>query len=600
MFRLRIAREVLEIDLYEDKIILRSDLSYKIIKKIFTKETRSHLHNNDLFVLIEDLYSNVRRLIIRSLGDKKVLGEVLIRFYDKLKKLDEKDLFYTIYTDNHLILIDKKIRCYKENKIGPYDINERILRIESIDRDVIRLYPEYYLDKMCENNIFISNIYEKDLFDIDVEMFNRLSKGFYEDGLIWALIKSGAVSREVLPDYIMNGQAYYWPRGDLLRRCFVKWFMNKDSYAQHVYLELIDQLIDQLDEEGGLKIPYITAARRENIHGAPQQLYVFETLYRLHQISGSDILRRKALKALECFIKQPPKCLGFYDTGRGGVWFRWGSYHYLSKDPEGKEDLFVLNTHLMGVVGLLEGWYYDKCEWCHKYAEEGVKGLRNMINDFQREDGYLYYSLYNKERFGIYEDKLLPHTIGYHVLSSRLILRTALFTKDLFLASVGEKGCVYAEMILNEGRKDLRDELIRCLIELYRIKRDPKFINKIDEILNRHPDRPLRIFGLFLDEIYNNIIPPQIKISDDVTIVLLDARDGSAEYYVKANERSSLIISGHVLMNKIYVYPDHVEIKSLTEEYSSPKIIRENDHRFKIDFNNRFAGVINLNIDYYP
>jgi len=54
------------------------------------------------------------------------------------------------------------------------------------------------------------------------------------------------------------------------------------------------------------------------------------------------------------------------------------------------------------------------------------------------------------------------------------------------------------------------------------------------------------------------------------------------------------------LMNKIYVYPDHVEIKSLTEEYSSPKIIRENDHRFKIDFNKSFAGVINLNIDYYP
>lgn len=543
-----------------EHIVYRTSLRTEAIERDLVRTTRVYIGDTVAGLVIENRYRRSLRLVSRCGGEACLSIEIVSRE----GPLGRRDLgrLEEIYNDRFGVVLPKNSICYDENWVGPYRVVERPVDTVFLGVDRVSVSPGISDRAFCDHSILV---YERGSGEvsIDEDFFKRLYRGFFEDGLIWALVRSGAVDRGALPPYIMEGQAYYWPRGDVLRRSLYRWLSSGDPVSMHIYTELIDQILSQLTPSGGLRIPYITAARRENIFGAPQQLYVFEALQRAHRIFGLGGLRERALDALRCFVTQPPECLGYYETGRGGIWFRWGSYHYLSRDPEGREDLFVVNTHLMGVVGMFEGWRYAGCEWCRHYGEEGLRGLRNMIGVLQRGDGYIFYSLFNRERIGEREDVLVPHAVGYHTLSSRLILRASSLSGDSSLVESGVRGCLYSLEMFRRGRRDLREELLRCLVEMYRNKRR-EALDMIDSVATG-PGRPLAIIGYSLDEVREDVIPPRMALSGEVSVVLLDTREDSLEYYVYMSRGSRIEVRDTVLPSGLEVSIGSLGLRSLGE-----------------------------------
>ena len=448
-----------------------------------------------------------------------------------------------IHAANNIIVLSNVAKCYFENDIGPYMIRQCIVRAAQkgnvVEVEVVNDLP----GSKCDLAGFI--VY-RNCEDVEVqlrkEFFDRLYKGYVEDGLIWALVKKGEVSRNELPEFIENDQHYYWPRGDILRESLYAWYSTDDEIAFLVYLEVLEQMLNSMNEFGGVLIPYITAARMRNIYGAPQQLYAFESLYRAYQIIGLEILKEKALNALKCFLVEPPQCLGFYEVGNG-IWFRWGSYHYLSRRQDKKEDLLVLNTHLMGVVGFAEACVYGDYEEYCDYAKKGLKALKNLLHLFKRSDGYFYYSLYTKDRFGEKEDVLRPVTRGYHVLSSTLMIRAGRLLKEQLFVEEGLNGCIYAyENYVKKGDVGLAHELVKCLVEGYRALHKHEILDIIADVMSVY-DKELIIPGYMLNEVSNGYLTPTLKVVDDVKTVLLEDRSNEFSYLVYSKSGGSVIFS---------------------------------------------------------
>ena len=244
--------------------------------------------------------------------------------------------------------------CYSENDVGPYLISEAKPQL-TINGNELWVKTNGEGD-YCDTLITITNDAEK--------LINALGKlpkplpllygGFFEDGLIWALVNAGYVKESELPDFIKPRQAYYWVRGDVANVALTNWIESSNPVFLDTLVFAYEELLNKMNEYGGVKIPYITAARARDIYGSPQQSYVFNTLLRGYELIGDSRYLKGALKALECYNVQPPNCLGYIDLGNGLKWFRWGSRHFLSTDPQGRENLMVLNTHLMAVLSFNE------------------------------------------------------------------------------------------------------------------------------------------------------------------------------------------------------------------------------------------------------
>ena len=565
---------IIKIDLAKNTVYPEDQYTRREVSKLFTREKIFTRDLSEIKIIETDF---LRRFYVSIPRPLERISIVLVEEPNQVFRKIGEDEEYEIYSMNReTIIVGRKLVCYGENSVGPYIVSEKILsRIYAIDNElVLEADPgsmNYSRDALCEARfIVLPREAPTQLLDRDIvsSMLSRLSKGYYEDGLIWALVRSGFVPRSELPDYIIDGQAYYWPRGDLLRRYLYMWYFDEIPEALGLYREILQQLIDQLSESGGLRIPYITAARMRDIYGSPQQLYVFETLARAYDLFRVEELRDKALRALECYTKQPPECLGFYETRRGGWWFRWGSYHYLSRDPEKKEDLYVLNTHLMGVVGLLEGYRYLDCENCLRHAMRGIEALEELLEEFARSDGYLFYSLYNKERFGDLEDVIMPHTIGYHLLSTRLLLRAAYLLDEEAIRkkfmSYGVRGCEYGYRRYLSGRRDLWRELVRCFVELYRLTGDEEYIRRIDRV-TREVNEDIRATGLFIDETRHRFLPPLIRSSEEYSILLLDNDHDEASYYVYSKNQIMLQVSSKKLLGRSISEIRDLRIKSLAD-----------------------------------
>ncbi|MGC9010312.1 MAG: hypothetical protein ACP5I7_06855 [Sulfolobales archaeon] len=570
--------------------------------KLLVRETRYFYRDLDVLTVIRSRLTNTRRYIIKSFKGSPEEIETYIDPGSSLFTLENLGDLYIARSDRILVIKSRYMKCYNENTVGPFKISETE-SITTLENNFLRILVKASPNKICEDHLIISDPKTEINNNILRDLFNRLSKGYYEDGLIWALIRSGRVPRHVLPSFIEDEQAYYWPRGDLLRKSFYNWYLFDNEFSLQIYLEIIQQIIDQMSESGGLLIPYITAARKSNIYGSPQQLYLFESLYRAYQVLGIEDLRSRALNALRCYIEQPPRCLGFYETRGGGIWFRWGSYHYLSRDPEGKEDLYVLNTHLMGLVGLSEAWFFDGCTWCREYALKGLRGLMNLLSDFQRRDGYLYYSLFNKEIYGESEDQVMPHTLGYHTLSSRYILRLSYLLRNPDLIKYGDLGCQYSLEKYFGGRRDIRDELVRCLLELYRATREKRSLETIEKILREDPQPPLKILGLGLDEIMDNIIPPKIiSVNNNSTILLIENKIDEALYYVYSSGVSKLVIDKKILPSKKIIEIKDLEIEDLSTQDPGRGVLvkRSQDNRFEIELSDTKTIIVRLYISNNP
>ncbi|MEM1610242.1 MAG: D-glucuronyl C5-epimerase family protein [Sulfolobales archaeon] len=551
---------IIEVDLVRDSVSPNNEYSMGGVAKLFTRERFFEKGLAKIRVIETD---SLRRFYILIPSSIENIWIMLVDDQGSMFRKIADDREYEIYSTNrNIIFISKKIICYGENFIGPYIVSEKYFsRIYGSNNKLILEagLGEGLANITCESLFVVIPrvISSQYMINIDktliLDMLSRLSKGYYEDGLIWALVRGGFVSRSDLPSFIADNQAYYWPRGDLLRRYLYTWYIEGVSEALSLYKELIQQLIDQLSGSGGLKIPYITAARMRDIYGSPQQLFAFEALARAYDIFGLEELREKALRSLECYVRQPPECLGFYETKKGGWWFRWGSYHYLSRDPLKREDLYVLNTHLMGVMGLLEGYRYLGCESCLKHAMKGVEALEELLDEFMRSDGYMFYSLYNKERFGELEDTIMPHLIGYHLLSTRLLLRSSYLLEGERIRKrfmdYGYRGCEYGYRKYLDGKRDLWRELVRCFIELYRLTNEKDYIYKIDRIIRKNIES-IKIYGLFIDEIRDRFLPPIIRSKKEFTVALLDNSHGESRYYINSKDLVSLEISSKMHSNK--------------------------------------------------
>ncbi|MEZ0289794.1 MAG: hypothetical protein ABWJ42_01735 [Sulfolobales archaeon] len=580
-------------------IEISENLIVKKLRKNLVEELYVYRDSIELSKIIKPLYSDTRRIHnICSSNECDKLRVSLAVPRESVKSVHDRGLIVVVDTDYHKIYVSKSKICYNENRIGPFKIVSREIDSIAVERGLISIDLVRDSRDICEHTILIS----REPLDLESDYLQRIYRGYYEDGLIWALIRSGAAKREVLPREIEDEQAYYWPRGDLLRKSLYQWYSYDDSASLHVYTEILQQIIDQMSRYGGLLIPYITAARKSNIYGAPQQIYVFESLYRGYQILGSEALREKALESLKCFITQPPECLGYYTFREGGLWFRWGSYHYLSRDPEGREDLYVLNTHLMGVVALLEARLLEACDWCEYYAREGVKAVVGLLREFQREDGYLYYSLYNKERFGEKEDLIMPHTIGYHTLSSRLMIRAGRIAGERVLVESGLRGCRHSIKRLYEGRYDLRDEILRCLVEFYRFSSDRSVIREIDEISRRIIYRkPVAQLGYSIDESSRAILPPAIRLPreiESIVILLLEDKEDHLKYYLYTPQRVVVEIIPRKLPSGRVVKYRQVDIESLggeSREKSPCEMMRE-ESMTVIQCSEDFSGLIEISL----
>ena len=523
------------------ELALLEEKTSMFYKQVYEYQTHSVL------LLEKNTFTNTSRWIFHCSRNLLAHLHVIVDLESPYTFHCERE-FCIISTPQVRLLLSNYITCYSESDIGPYGIVSKSASIIRGERGLETLISPNHSDH-CEWTLLVTST-SIEPHSVRGEWINgRLLKGYYEDGLIWALIREGRVSRTILPYYIKEGQAYYWPRGDVLRSALHEWLQSGNFVAWHIYSEIIDQILRQQSIEGGLLIPYITAARWRNIYGSPQQLHIFESLYRAYQLTGINMLKEKALRALECYIKQPPVCLGYYEVNsNGGVFFRWGSYHYLSTDPEKRENLYVLNTHLMGVVGLLEGWILEKCEWCRDYALKGIRGLKSLIRKFSRSDGYLYYSLHSKRLRGLLEDKLHSRFLGYHTLSSKLLLRAANFLSDEELAHYGEQGCKYSFNRYFNGNKGIEAELLKCLVELYRWKRTIGILSIIKSIVElRRPS--ILVLGYSLDELDDlSVIPPGFMLtSSDLLTLLLSARGSELEYYVYAYSPVKLIIEERAL-----------------------------------------------------
>jgi len=565
--------------------------------KLLVRETKYFYRDLDILTVIRSRFTNTRRYIIKS---SKGFPKEIKMYIDPGSSsftLEYSGDLCIARGDRILVIKGRHMRCYNENNIGPFKISETE-NIPALENNFLKILVKASPDKICEDHLIISDPKAEISDDVLRDLFQRLSKGYHEDGLIWALIRSGRVSRDVLPNFIEDEQAYYWPRGDLLRKSFHNWYLFDNEYSLQIYTEILQQIIDQMSDSGGVAIPYITAARRSNIYGSPQQLYLFESLYRAYQILGVEELRSRALNALRCYTEQPPKCLGFYEAG-DGIWFRWGSYHYLSRDPEGREDLYVLNTHLMGLVGFSEAWLFDGCMWCKEYALKGLRGLMNLLGEFQRRDGYLYYSLFNKEIYGELEDQIMPHTLGYHTLSSRYILRISYLLNKQDLVRYGDLGCRYSLEKYFGGRRDIRDELIRCLLELYRAMREKRSLEIIDEVLRTEPWPPLRILGLEINEIMDNIIPPKIiSANNNSTILLIENKKDEALYYIYPSGIDKIVLSKKIFLNRKIVEIKDLEIENYYTQDPSGNILfkKSQDSRFEVELNKTKSIIIRLYI----
>lgn len=378
--------------------------------------------------------------------------------------------------------------CYGENEVGPFMIRESSVKLIRGNGELTIAITDS--GDYCGSVIALTrdpNALSRVLSRLPKPL-PLLHAGFFEDGLIWAMVRAGYVKESELPSFIRPGQAYYWARGDIVNPALVGFIEEGNPVYLDILVLAYEELLSLMNEYGGVKIPYITAARARDIYGSPQQTYTFNTLLRGYELTGDSRYLNGALKALNCYNTQPPNCLGYIDLGGGLRWFRWGSRHFLSTDPQGWENLMVLNTHLMAVLSFSEAYVRGLCSDCLNHALSGVNAVIKLSRDFQRGDGYLYYSLYSKAHMGSDEDDKYPPYRGYSLLSSRLALKASIYLNNAELYSIAAKACLMGYRRVNRvigGRWTEYEAVARCLSLMYLKDRDQSTLNKLLRVMRR-------------------------------------------------------------------------------------------------------------------
>lgn len=436
--------------------------------------------------------------------------------------------------------------CYSENDVGPYLINEvkPQLLIKGNELWVKVNGKGDYCDALIT---ITSNVKEL------THALGKLPKplpilygGFFEDGLIWALVKAGYVKESELPSFIKPNQAYYWVRGDVANTALTNWIESSNPVFLDILVFAYEELLNRMNEHGGVKIPYITAARAKDIYGSPQQSYVFNTLLRGFELIGDSRYLKGAVKALECYLTQPPNCLGYIDLGNGLKWFRWGSRHFLSSDPQGWENLMVLNTHLMAVLSFSEAYVRGLCSECVNHALSGVEAIISLSGEFQRSDGYLYYSLYSKMHMGEGEDDKYPPYRGYSLLSSRLALKASIYLNNSELYNIAKRACLLGYRNVINGKWSEYEAVARCLSLLY-LKEGGDLLNMLMNILKTAHERGVRVIvnGYGVEDALYAQYQPAVLIQGDAQLIYVGPRQGKLLIAAYSREASRILVRGY-------------------------------------------------------
>lgn len=461
--------------------------------------------------------------------------------FDRLSEFSSLGDFMVARYGECWLMVYRTAHCYNMGEVGPYGISSTNVEVSVKDGDLVaRAGLSGY--EYCDFLIIAS----PDPHIIDLRGLPRplplIYDGFFEDGLIWALVRAGYVKESELPSFIRPGQAYLWARGDVVYVSLGQWVETGNAFYLDILKLAYEMLLRLMNEHGGVKIPYITAARARDVYGSPQQSYIFNTLLRGFELAGDGRYLEGALRALKCYTVQPPHCLGYIDLGGGLRWFRWGSRHFLSTDPQGWENLMVLNTHLMGVLSMAEAGVRGLCDWCLGEARNGLEAFKRMLGEFQRSDGYLYYSLYSKSRMGPGEDDKYPPYRGYSLLSSRLAMKAAIYLNDQGAYEAAKRACMMGYGRVIEGSWSEFEAAARCLslIQL----REGNVLGKMIDVLSKAHDKGVRVVvngydveGAFAARYQPTIIAGSADIVyigpvDDYVAVLLWSR-GTDKAYVR-------------------------------------------------------------------
>ncbi|WP_291767565.1 hypothetical protein [Caldivirga sp. UBA161] len=445
------------------------------------------------------------------------------------------------------VIIPTTAYCYRENDVGPYLISE--------------VNPQLTIKG---NELWVKTSGEGDYCDTLITitsdpkgLINALSKlpkplpllygGFFEDGLIWALVKAGYVKESELPGFIKPRQAYYWVRGDVANVALTNWVESSNAVFLDILVFAYEELLNKMNEYGGVKIPYITAARAKDIYGSPQQSYVFNTLLRGFELTGDSRYLKGALKALECYNVQPPNCLGYIDLGNGLKWFRWGSRHFLSSDPQGWENLMVLNTHLMAVLSFSEAYIRGLCSECIRDALSGVEAIVRLSSEFQRSDGYLYYSLYSKAHMGEGEDDKYPPYRGYSLLSSRLALKSSIYLNNNELYDIAKRACLMGYSNVINGKWSEYEAVARCLSLLYLKEGCSDLLNKLMNILRIAYEKGVRVIvnGYGVEDALYAQYQPAMLIQGNSQLIYVGPRQGKLLIAAYSREASRIKVRGY-------------------------------------------------------
>ena len=201
------------------------------------------------------------------------------------------------------------------------------------------------------------------------------------------------------------------------------------------------------------------------------------------------------------------------------------------------------------------------------YALMGVQGVKSLINEFMRSDGYLHYGLYTKNRFGVDEDVKRLDLIGYHTLSTRLLLRIANILRDEELFSYASKALRYSLNRLFNGFKGIGAELLRCLVEYYRWYRDSQILRTIESVTVDGNISSL-LLGYTPDELDNlSAIPPATYLrTGQASMLLLNTSNNSYLYYVYSFSPNAVVVEERMLPSGRPIKSLNVECKVLGDE----------------------------------
>ena len=207
----------------------------------------------------------------------------------------------------------------------------------------------------------------------------------------------------------------------------------------------------------------------------------------------------------------------------------------------------VLNTHLMAVLSFSEAYVRGLCSECIKHALSGVEAVIKLSGEFQRSDGYLYYSLYSKNHMGEEEDDKYPPYRGYSLLSSRLALKASIYLNNNALYDIAKRACLMGYNNVIHGKWSEYEAVARCLSLLYLKESTSDLLSKLMSVLRIAHERGVRVIvnGYDVENALYAQYQPATLIQGNVQLVYVGPRQGKLLIAARSEGTSRILMRGY-------------------------------------------------------